>query len=195
MIKSLKQLRERIEQSNDAFNKMTDAEKRVEIARDTLLRININKFNFNRTCTVDGLEDYTDSDYESVKDIINTKSIPECTVCAKGAMFLSYVGRVNDFIIGDIDDFSCSDSSIVKKLNEIFELDQMHLIETAFETSIIHDDEMDKPLYAECEKVREIYRSKYWNKKDRLKSICKNIIKNNGTFVPQDLVNPNARIK
>lgn len=193
---SIRKFAQEIEASNEAFNKMSKAEKRVQIARDCLKRIQLNQFNIHTgvTCWIDNNYDRNISNV-SVKEILSKKRIPTCEVCAKGGLFLSYVGRVNDFTFGEIQNASSLHSTEMKKLREIFEDIQLEAIETAFEISIIsyqYIDEDDIDFITSCANYRS--RAELSEDVEAMISICKNIIKNNGEFVPTDLVPHNAKI-
>lgn len=185
---TLKKIAERIEASNAKFEKMSKTKKRIEIAKDCLLRIKIKQFDLStRGYTINGIFQYGKYN-QSVKDVVNSKKMPECSVCAKGLMFLSYVGRVNDCILDEVEDSTYYESKTMTKLNEIFSMVQLDLIETAFECSVIHDEYYYNNRYRKLFDQSIIYAKQFNSREGRLISICKNIIKNNGKFDPFDIV-------
>jgi hypothetical protein len=194
MRKSLKQLREKIESDNIKFNNLSNEEKCVEVARDLLHRLDIDQFQCNDGVVIYNLDEYSASYKDSVKDIVNNKLIPECEVCAKGGLLLSYVGRINDFIINNTYYGTEPDEKISKKLAEIFNPIDLELIETVYEGTVIHGEYgiLDHLSDDYINKIIKLYKG--YNQKQKLRSIAKNIIKHNGRFIPENLVKPNERI-
>jgi hypothetical protein len=193
MRKSLKQLREKIESDNIKFSNLSNEEKCVEVARDLLHRLDIDQFQFTNDGAIVFLEFYG-TYKDSVKDIVNNKLIPECEVCAKGGLLLSYVGRVNDFIVNDSYYGTEPNEKISEKLAEIFNPIDLELIETVYEERIVHGEYgiLDHLSDDYINKIIKLYKG--YNRKQRLRSIAKNIIKHNGRFIPENLVKPNERI-
>lgn len=203
---SIKKLAEQIEVSNEEFNNMSKADKRVQIARDCLDRIKLKQFEpwTGRTCDID-FNFICDNGEKSIKEILAKKKLPDCHACAKGGLFLSYVGRTNKFNFEDIEDSSNLESTEMQKLLEIFDKIQLEGIETAFEKYIVStdylnindwEDDFDGNQYefiSNCMKYSD--NTNCSTNTERLQSICKNIIKNKGEFVPTDYVKPNAKIK
>lgn len=172
MDKKLKNaLLKRIEKTNELFNSSTPEQKRVMIAQDCIDRIKANLLTPKRERLI------TMPNYENVNQE-NVNSVT-CEVCAKGGLLTSYVGRVNNF------DESChignsEYNSAHKKLLEIFTLEQLAIIEYAFEGQQ-HIHSVDIP-FGMSGALRGFYNS-YVTDEERLIAICENIIKNNGDFV------------
>jgi hypothetical protein len=183
-------LGELIEKSNEAFNKMSDAEKRVEVAKDTLARIAIKQMVGFRGATIARMDSLKKDYPGGLKNTINTNDEFTCQVCARGAMFMSYVGRVNEVDFSTLtDETNDGDAPINTKLAEIFSFEQIALIETAFEggrylfvTKKLHgrNVDIDQELLAKA----RLFRENYSIDTDRLVAICENIIENEGTFNP-----------
>ncbi len=185
---TLKALAKKIELENAAFEKMTQAEKRVVIAKDCLARIEIKQIvpNFQRFCRINSLYD---AENISIKETINTVNKEICTACAKGSLFMSYVGRVNNYQFSEIDGGNGVDDSEHVKLLELFSLEQLALIETVFEgDQYIHKDETHEYIRLDFEKIKA-FRIEHNNVFEESKStqlliaICENMIANNGTFI------------
>lgn len=186
----LESLKEKIESQNAEFDAMTNAEKRVAVAQDCLDRIEIGQIHpdgglffskqvFNASFNEN--EEIVCS--WNLKDVLNSE-IPTCSACAKGGLFLSYVGRVNNYSIGDISDGNDELNNNHKKLLEIFDIEQLSAIEFAFEgRQHIHNDLNGNKIYHK--KYDELYSfsDKFTTYKDLMIDICKNIIENKGTFV------------
>jgi hypothetical protein len=172
-MKSEKKLQEKliksIEKSNKIFNESTKAQKRVMIAQDCIDRLACKLLSANTGSFI------TYAGAEVNQERVNTIG---CEVCAKGGLFASYIGRVNNFsddcIGNDKDDLAH------KKLLEVFTLRQLAIIEYAFEgTQYIYS--VDIPYDLE-KKLEKFYDEIFYDDDKRLIKICENIIKNKGTF-------------
>lgn len=160
----------RIEETNELFNKSTPEKQRVMIAQDCIDRIKAILLIPKRQRII-SLPDDININKENVNSVT-------CKVCTKGGLLASYVGRVNNF------DQSCvinnhSDNAVHKKLLEVFTLEQLAIIEFAFEGSqYIYSVDISDDL---GEKLRLFY-DDYKTDEERLIAICENIIDNNGDF-------------
>jgi hypothetical protein len=166
--KKLEQFIKKIEKTNKIFNESTKAQKRVMIAQDCIDRLGCKLLSANTGSfiTFMGLVN---------QEKVNTKT---CEVCAKGGLFVSYIGRVNNFS----DDCLGNDESneAHKKLLEVFTLRQLAIIEYAFEgTQYIYSVNIPYDLE---KKLHKFYDENYDDDDKRLIKICENIIKNKGTF-------------
>jgi len=157
------------------FKSLTAAQKRVEIAKDVLLRIKkkmvsptVGQFFTNLDDVIGGL-DWKDS----VQEAINNS---QCEVCAKGALVCSWVGNFNRVKKKDVVGFDIDlryEDSFPKSLVKLFGRDMLDCIENNFEG-------MDYGWASKEASKRGIH-PKYCG---NLAAIMKNIIKNNGTFIP-----------
>jgi hypothetical protein len=193
----LSTLNKRIEKNNEIFNRMSNAKKRVVIAKDVLDRIAIGQLKSYCGAIVQDVKLYKGRD---IKDALNNDSDFTCSVCAKGAMLMGYVGRVNQMKFDNIVNSNYGDSKVHQKLAEIFTLEQLALIELAFEgvqylnsnvENFITADDEDIIINAEDTKAGLAFYNKYktsdyklYELNNRLIAICKNIIENKGTFKP-----------
>jgi hypothetical protein len=137
---TIKELAEKIERENKAFNKMTKPQKRVKIAEDCLDRIYMSQIkprsgsliqeqyiNGEDFCSVAGGD-------LSIKDTINDNENPfSCQACAKGGLFLSYIGRVNSKNFGELTPDHTIYGPQMVALTKIFSIRQLELIEVFFE--------------------------------------------------------------
>jgi hypothetical protein len=108
-----------------------------------------------------------------------------CHVCALGACFLANVEKTDN--VPYLDSTHRRDE-ITENLSKIFSEGQMGLIEAAFERSSDYGykgDDNDN-TYDLVEAAVE-FGERYDDPTKRLRAIMKNIIKNNGEFVPPDL--------
>jgi hypothetical protein len=185
---TLSELNKSIEESNVAFAKMSKAKKRVEIAKDTIQRVLLGQLkpNIGNIIAINLLvrrnENY------SIRDVINNDDEFNCSVCAKGALLMGYVGRVNEMQFGQAKNSNDGSSAIHTKLAEIFTLEQLALIEVAFEGNqylTFCSNNIDRKIIVseeDYDKADKFYAIQ--KKEDRLIAICKNIIENKGTFKP-----------
>ena len=187
---TLNQLAEQIEKSNKAFVKMTPAQQRVEIAEDCLARIRVGQFTPDTGATFDK---YVKRNNEgNVKDALNNCENPlHCSVCAKGGLFMSYVGRVNTLDFEDLGREHEIYNKDMKFLSQLFEPAQLELMEVVFEGVGIDEwgdnkyrTLVDTSINLSDTELGKIYRKgKSCNTSEkRLTYICKNLIKNKGTF-------------
>lgn len=175
----------------------------VAVAQDVLdnmRRIVVTEGTYCQGTLPDGVEDAK----ESAKKHIDAIS-KGCRVCALGACFLSYIRLYNHVslgqLIGTYGDYVFQDEifdveyiEMMDELREVFTPAQICLIETAFEKACINDDavaddddhayDMDThTTYDEADAAR-LFGEKYEEPRQRLRAIMKNIIKNDGLFIP-----------
>jgi hypothetical protein len=110
-----------------AFAKMSDAEKRVAIAKDVLLRVELENVmprqgNFWRS-------DWNDSSLTPQKAI----NKGGCSVCAKGAIFCTWVGNFNKIDWSYARYVSERSTSFPEEILEVFPAEMLDNIEAAFE--------------------------------------------------------------
>jgi hypothetical protein len=159
----------RIEETNELFNNSSNAEKRVMVAQDCIDRIKA-KLLEPQTARIIRLPDFKNVNKENVNSVT-------CEVCAKGGLFASYVGRVNNF---DESSYitNSENNPAHKKLLEIFTLKQLAIIEYAFE-----GQQYINSVYISNSSALRFFYQSYETDEKRLIAICENIIKNNGDFV------------
>lgn len=178
---TLEQLSQRIEKQNAEFSKMTKPQKRVEVAKDLIDRIKLKQLIPQTQRMVVVETDFNDSN-SSIKDTLNSCDITICNVCAKGGLFMSYIGRVNKMKFSDIEDDNDVDGVEHKQLLKIFTVRQLALIELVFENDqYLYTDKDGKGLSFDYLKASKFY-DKYENEDERLIAIAQNIIDNKGTF-------------
>lgn len=174
------------------FSKMSIVEKRIAIAKDVIARIKLNQFIPEQGvfCVVDGsslrgFEGTTDKGepISEVCDIVNSKQ--PCQVCAKGGLFMSYIGYVDNFKIEDLHYGTKASVSLksteMKSLSKIFSQKQLSLIETTFEgSSYSWNLELSDTEKEKCNN----FEGEFYDDSNRLIGIMRNIIRNKGTFKP-----------
>lgn len=188
---TVRSLAKKIEEDNQMFENATKAEKRVIIAQDCLDRIKLGQIEpaFSTMCKI-----YNDleTSQHSIKDYINTKKELICSACAKGSLFMSYIGRTNKLTFNEVESDNHIDGTEHSKLLKIFSAKQLSLIEFVFEgRQHLNFDKKGKRINLDkyYSKMRD-FRFDNGTKKDYfgfdsnllIVAICKNIIKNKGTF-------------
>jgi hypothetical protein len=211
--KSIQQLADKIETENKLFNSLTANEKKVIIAQDCLIRIHAQQI-----IPYCGMFLNNSSDLRHIAQPIQSQlNTPEvgihCEACAKGSLFLSYIGRVNQFNPSDLENGNHISDPQHQKLLEVFTEQELAYIEFAFEgEQYIKAPEKDygigeEPIiFTEEEKIKAKqfyvdYGGEHWGDprfdtfsiadnegsesetESRLIAICLNIIKNKGEFI------------
>ncbi len=174
------------------FNKLSPAKKRMVIAQDVLDRIELKQLSAINNITIAD-EGYNDSVF--VPSAIRDKPLQEqlcninlrCEACAKGSLFLAFIGISNNFPVekGNFKQIYIStdiDDGHLAELVKIFDAEQLDAIEVAFEGEVFNWTRISDTLKTKALKFYK--RNNKINPNVILIAICKNIIKNNGTFKP-----------
>lgn len=181
MKKTFKEFVEQIEKENEEFLNLPKNKKKVRLAQDVLARLK-----FDNIKAFQGHFYRSHYPLKSAREIINSLSYFTCECCAKGSLFLSYIGRMNNYTFKHNQTPSLIDENGEehKKLLEIFTIEELDAIEIAFEGQsylyVISQEEVDKVLTWR-KKLKQGNTDKGITK--ILKAICNNIIKNDGEFV------------
>lgn len=182
-IKALQDRKKTILASNKAFAAMTPAAKRVAIAKDALEQINKGLFNPRHGAYVEFYESIEVKDNnQELCSLIEDKG---CNVCARGALFLSTVRKFDNFSVSKIDKYDGTIDSIGQYEfksyeSNFFDRKQIRMIECMFECNSDHANVKDSKKMIDAAVT---YGESFHYSKDRLKEICKNIIRNNGEFI------------
>lgn len=190
----LQKLNEQIKLHNSEFKKMSAAQKRIAIAKDVLASLKAKKYTAkHRTYCAFYFKDKKKVPTGTVElqDVLLSKNLTSCNVCAMGSVFMAKVSLGNSCkidipshfgftsienfnnIVGDAED-------IVDNMKGIFTEKQLREIEYAFEGEDIINMFDDKPLSFH-DKMKDFYiRNK--SADVRLKAIMDNIVENEGTF-------------
>lgn len=183
-----------IDKTNGEFKKATKAQKRVMIAQDVLDQIRAKRYVAASGTWVSptwqkGAADKLSHD-DSVQKLFENKTLKKCNVCALGGLFMSCTVLNNKTKVEDLDDVSESLGDCISNdeykmsngLKSFFSYNQLILIERYFEGNngwfVNYDNDVDHI---------EEFNEKYPDDMERLKKIMKNIVENNGTFVPEKL--------
>lgn len=160
--------------ANTAYDKASEAQRRVMIAEDALHQLKVRRF----VATPGTYVDATDLAEEAkLKDDIQLNTLlhnpalkSPCDVCARGALLLSAVKFRNDVTIDP--EGGTSEESFVREFQDN---DQLYIIEHAFEDEAYEDDGQSWAEKHLSSKERK-------DPDKRLELILKNIIRNKGTF-------------
>lgn len=156
---------------------------RISIAKDVLKWITKDNVSSNTGyCTMD--DDPAKFAGDSKKAATRLKKI--CMVCAQGGLLLSLVAKCNAFDFSDAFVFTCENRDVDNaklraRLTAVFNLDQLNLIESAFETRWQYIVSINP--HAQHARARA-FSARYKTDLGRMRGIMKNIIKNEGTFKP-----------
>lgn len=176
---------EYVEKTNKAFMKSNKARRRVLLAKDALLRLKEKNIIASNNSYIINLPRYSSPGYmyKSFKQTVNTSN--ECMVCAKGALLVSAVGRFNGYENYELNFNNTKNTH--RELQKYFTLEQLDMIETAFEGRSLmrklsekHDQEICQEIYKKCVEFHDSYS----DNDDRLNAIFENIVKNKGEFIP-----------
>lgn len=189
------------------FNTLPTNEKAVLVAKDVLAQVKAKRYKPKVGTYV-----YVANGYKfegSIKE--NFNKIEECQVCALGSMLMSSTHLGNILTTSDITafldrDFLRRSEKVTELFYSIFNDKQLLLIETAFEgytyffelnkTLIKKQFQKDFRYHESSDRYAdeiltfdetlacEMFHRKYPAAEKRLNAICRNIIKNNGVFIP-----------
>jgi hypothetical protein len=204
--KTVEKINEALRKSNAAFKKATKAEKRVMIAKDVLAQIKAKRYIPESGTWVDanwnirgGIDEIHETD--SVQKLFADRTIETCSVCALGGLFMSCTNLNNNTCVSDIN-YGGEGTEIGERieegdtlsngLNKIFSKKQLQLIEVYFEKG---DGWFGEAGYTgnyigEDSRHVEYFNEAYPDDDERLVEIMKNIVANDGTFVPSKLKIP-----
>lgn len=188
----LKKVQRRIKDRNRRFQKLSPAQKKVQIARDVLKHLDSRKL-VARNGTYMRFERqddyYTDvwirasfDDAHPVECQIEARTDVRCQVCALGAVFTSTLLRTDGFD-GDWIDAN-NDNNMRGYLKQYFSIAELWDIETAFENGDFNGSRASKEFGEKLDSMVS-----RWDEEKaadyRLRRIMWNIIDNGGRFRPE----------
>lgn len=182
-----------------AFSKLKRWQKRVAIAKDVIKQLDAKKFLAKQKVYVEIFKtkkaykegfDLFDNAFDQANCAIEEGKLG-CTVCAKGAIFMSHIMKTNHCTVDQLNHNSDYDD-IMRRLRTLFERKQLNLIECAFERSSrfyfnTEEDGAETLRTSETTKIAikgSKFGRKYNTTDKRMRGIMKNIIKNKGEFKP-----------
>lgn len=181
---------------------LTKKQARVAIANDVLKLLNSRHLKVASSNGYLVVKDNTD-----IKDIVGdnmlcdaqpsiNKLVKNCEVCALGSAMVSYVRLFDNITLRELgihNSFWDKDEIIIEtdkidiseKLGDIFSLEQLDMIEAAFERDSTFADYEDKgdSFHNKINKSL-LFGEKYKSDRQRLIAIMQNIVDNDGTFKP-----------
>lgn len=173
--------RDRVRRANERFNKMTQPQRAVAVAKDVILQLKHHRYKASRGVYINALIAPQVCNAPSAAAL--GKDDISCEVCARGGLFVSAAMLFNQCPLrgyydtpSTIDRWSSgwdTDHHTFKHIERsIFSPTQIGMIEAAFECW--------DTTYPECAK----FGRKYPDSQSRMVAIMENIVKNKGTFVP-----------
>lgn len=183
------------------FAKLTNTTQRIKIAEDVLAQLKAKAYAATQGtyCSIKGISLWANRGKE-LRDAVETKAVESCTVCALGSMFMSAI-RLGDnckvtnsvsMYNGESEEgnyIAVGGDLIHDRIHQIFGQDR-RLIESAFEGADMDlEDYIDAnpeleldfdQLERDCIDFYEVYPED----DERLAAIMKNIIRNEGKFIP-----------
>lgn len=174
-------------QKQKPWSRLSKKAKRIRIAEDVLMQLDSGKFiasggYFNIYYNVNEYSDRT-----QVQTLLKDESNGvRCTGCAKGAIFAAMVLETNSLTLKR--SFSMVSSTMLDTKNLLeFTRNQLDLIETAYEGVVITQTNRDldnSPAKKEAIRFNNRYNDTVKIREKCLRGIMRNIIKNEGYFIP-----------
>ncbi len=172
-------------------------EQQCWLAQDTINRIKAKKidlFSGDYLKKTPNLAEYGEN--KELRDVLREQKEP-CRGCAVGSLFLCAVDAYDKLKVKDATKYASGspNDTIVPYLNKWFSVSQLALIEAAFEGSFyglfsvsgyaVGDEEVQAAIdFAEKRGPTPTSKKNARVYERRMFAIMKNIIKNNGTFIP-----------
>jgi hypothetical protein len=199
-------MNKKIRDRNRRFQKLTGPQKRVRIAKDVLAAIAAKRI-VARTGYYLNLDLSFEAEHDSGKYVGNSLTPVEefaennvCSACALGSMMICLASRTNDMKVGQLTSTAMAFEAIRNKLTSVFADSQIALIESAFDDAALTPEKFglygDMKFMEQQETAREWWRTAFpiaekdrrgpnaSNAEERLVAIMRNIVQNDGTFVP-----------
>lgn len=172
-------VREVLKKTPSRRKRLSDAKKRVAIAKDALEQLRRGRY-------VAGRGEYMSPVYfnELIAKSNDSKRPNKCETCALGSLFLSRIALFNKWRWND-DEHPWGEG----RLNDIFDEKQMALMEFAFEGSEIHDiygalanswDDWDFNI--DKDEFDGLWSENFDNAHDCLEAILQNVVDHDGEF-------------
>lgn len=182
-------IRRRLKDRERRFQKMAPHRKRIAIAKDVIMQTMVGGLIRPKAGVYLTLKGDTsivgpcapDSSKKiELVDALNDGKVTGCTACALGSMLVCTALRRDNVSVAAAE--ACFGKSIGKELSDFFHIEQIEMIECAFERSYMHahyDRMYSTPIMNAIK-----FGAKYRWPGQRLRAIMQNIIDNDGTFIP-----------
>lgn len=179
----LKVIERRLKDRNRRFCKLSTLDQRIKICRDVISQIKVRKLVPENLVyfvpkNIDILRGrYVDQQFNKVLATDNNS----CRVCALGGIFVAALNNYDNLTVGEYKNRSYTfgvQGTLHKYLRRWFHTSQLVLIECAFE--------LTRGGFTQSINFNRAvaFGLRYNDSESRLIAICKNIIANNGKFVP-----------
>ena len=171
-----------VEKDNAKFNKMSKTQKRITIAEDVIASLKLGKYEATPGNYFGISSDNNEEDTIKDPQALLIHEGVNCDVCAIGAIFASKVRKGNKCNIDLAYSDNTHDTALIANLKGIFNEEELRIIETAFEGEVQNNCALNEI----AERKAEAWHNKNhpYDANKRLTAIMKNIIKNNGNFIP-----------
>lgn len=182
-----------VEKANREFRAMPKYKKRMTIAADVLQQVKLKRFIPKQRVYLELRDEEAKDRFRAVRHgaaeteecatLNNVLGGSSCEVCGIGSLFVAAAERtkacVDDMAGADDDNF------MRNLLKDYFDMDQLLLIEAAFEGQYIDADDYES-YEVEQEDIDEAldFTRSATTANARLERIMKNIVENRGTFIP-----------
>lgn len=188
----------RTRERNRRFEKMSDAQKRVRIAKDVIEHIkagflkpaNSGYLTLSRAVEKEFTKDLYRGDYSTLEeDKAPAKPLHQlfqksesCTVCGIGGVFVAAVVRADKCTVDDMGSVD-NDDYMREYLGAWFDIDQLGLIESAFEYDPSFGQRYEMSNNDDTCHAAAGFGYAFKNPSQRLLAIMENIVENDGQFV------------
>ena len=184
---------------NEYFNSLSVEEQRLVLAQDVIAQIKAEKY---QACSgAYAIIKQTDENSEGIYSLDLQSNLDKvtCEVCALGGMFISHIKYNNNYTVEEADGVGIA--TINKILSKYFDLNQLILMEVAFEqwkpiymldedldiieSGVGHDESLEN-LNLSAEELQKAYdfTKDIDDSNDILLAIMENVVSNKGVFIP-----------
>jgi len=206
-----KSIKKQIEERNAKFEKATNAEKRLLIVTDAFKQLVSGRFVAESGewlwVTVKDAYDTSLTEDDSLQKCTLSNKV-ECVGCALGSMMLGLVRFDNKVTLGEATEYSCDspffidaiekstpgNGKVGNRLLRYFSENQLNLVEYFFEmgNGVSRHHELTDLEQAIFNYWRDDHGAETWKDEQRLLLILKNMMNNQGMFVPEQLIDHNT---
>lgn len=186
LVKRVEDLRQQLKgaqatlRANQAFAKLTKAQKRVRIAQDVIAQVKLGQIKAQHNTYIDESQfDNGDTDLSGrqLSELVGDRS---CDACGIGSVFIATVRRRDAF---EYDGCGVGDADMLDYLRDFWDPQQLRLIEAAFDTPQIPLGAKEQAAVA-FRRMYEDVEAEEDNADELLVKIMENVIRNRGTFRP-----------
>jgi hypothetical protein len=167
-----------ISERNERFEALTPAERRVSIAIDVREQLRMKRLIAAEGTYLSPAEDTTyDVRWTGAQDSVDR--LPQCHVCAIGAIFVAAGQLFDRMPSGSLD--AAIGFAKYGYLRNFFSSEQLQLIEAAFECNLMFAEDAGAKQAADA----MMFGESFDDETERMDAIFTNIMANGGTFIPK----------